>query len=1052
MAVKRVLKKLRMLSKRRTELSILLLVLVISGVRAQAEPLGAEAGQRPVVFLGNDSLPPLNFLQGGKPAGIVVDLARAIAQRMPSRVDIRLMPWAEAQQLVSEGRADALLQINASPERLRTYDFSEPLLTSDFAIFILAGRMGIAGKNDLRGLRVGTEEKGHPYLLLRQDPAIDVRTVADIGQGFRMLATGAVDAVVADRWVGGYVLAEYRIEGVRAVVEPIERSHSAIAVKKGNTKLLRQVNAALADIRSDGTYDRIVESWRPKEVVFVTHEQMHRHTWLTAALAAALVAALAGVAAMLWEVRRRRRAEETLRESEARFRLTFDQSPVGKIIIDRNFLTLRVNNALCQFLGYSAEEMKTKTFADFTHPDDLPRELEAGRALQSENGVALALDKRYIRKDGQVVWGHLVVDAVRDLAGKPLYFVGLVQDITERKRTEEALFRSRQTFKALADNAPDIIARYDRQYRHLFVSPRVEKVTGLTVADYIGKTNEDLGMPRDLCEKWNSLIEATFVLGKEQKGEFVFPSDAGPVSYDIRLVPEFAPDGSVETVLSVARDITDRKKAERVVRESEERLRLAQDVAGIGIWEWNPKSGKTIWSPEIEKIHGVEPGSLKDFAAWRKLVHPEDLARVETETAEAITQRRRFDMEFRIIRPSGELRWVTTLGGAIYDDSGEVIRAFGVNMDITERKRVEETLRESEERFRLMGDTIPYGAWMADAEGRNTYISPLFLELVGRTFEQVKEFGWTDKLLPEDVEPTMRRWMECIRTGRDWEGELRFPSPDGRWHTILSRGKPLRDAQGQVKAWVGINLDITARKQAEEALQASLREKEVLLKEIHHRVKNNMQVLSSLVSLQADALVNLHSSLGRTSGQSTMTTDDSARQALRGAFDDLRDQVRTMALVHEKLYQSQSLEKVDFAEYARALLDYIWRVYGEKAAGIRLTLDTQPVTFSVQAAVPCGLILNELTTNALKHAYLGRTDGELTVTLRAKPDGDVCLCVSDNGVGLPAGFDWRQSRSLGLQLVQMLVGQLGGTLDVHHDRGTTIQITFKPVKQGDEHG
>ena len=183
-----------------------------------------------------------------------------------------------------------------------------------------------------------------------------------------------------------------------------------------------------------------------------------------------------------------------------------------------------------------------------------------------------------------------------------------------------------------------------------------------------------------------------------------------------------------------------------------------------------------------------------------------------------------------------------------------------------------------------------------------------------------------------------------------------------------------------------------------------------------------------------------------------MTTDDSARQALRGAFDDLRDQVRTMALVHEKLYQSQSLEKVDFAEYARALLDYIWRVYGEKAAGIRLTLDTQPVTFSVQAAVPCGLILNELTTNALKHAYLGRTDGELTVTLRAKPDGDVCLCVSDNGVGLPAGFDWRQSRSLGLQLVQMLVGQLGGTLDVHHDRGTTIQITFKPVKQGDEHG
>jgi PAS domain S-box-containing protein len=135
--------------------------------------------------------------------------------------------------------------------------------------------------------------------------------------------------------------------------------------------------------------------------------------------------------------------------------------------------------------------------------------------------------------------------------------------------------------------------------------------------------------------------------------------------------------------------------------------------------------------------------------------------------------------------------------------------------EIEERKRTEEALRGSEERFRLMGDTIPYGAWMADGEGRNIYISSLFLELVGMTFEQVKEFGWTGKMTPEDVEPMMRRWMECVRTGRDWEGEMRFPSPDGRWHTILSRGKPVRNAQGQIKAWVGINLDITDRKRAE---------------------------------------------------------------------------------------------------------------------------------------------------------------------------------------------------------------------------------------------
>jgi PAS domain S-box-containing protein len=177
------------------------------------------------------------------------------------------------------------------------------------------------------------------------------------------------------------------------------------------------------------------------------------------------------------------------------------------------------------------------------------------------------------------------------------------------------------------------------------------------------------------------------------------------------------------------------------------------------------------------------------------------------------------------------------------DEFAELGRAFNVmtaklsgsyrnlEKEIEERKQAEAALRESEERFRLMGDTIPYGAWMADAEGRNIYISPLFLELVGMTFEQVKEFGWTGKMPPEDVEPTMRRWTECVRTGCDWEGELRFPSPDGRWHTILSRGRPVRDAQGQIKAWVGINLDITERKQTEEALRKAHDELELRVEE-----------------------------------------------------------------------------------------------------------------------------------------------------------------------------------------------------------------------------
>ena len=230
--------------------------------------------------------------------------------------------------------------------------------------------------------------------------------------------------------------------------------------------------------------------------------------------------------------------------------------------------------------------------------------------------------------------------------------------------------------------------------------------------------------------------------------------------------------------------------------------------------------------------------------------------------------------------------------------------------------------------------------------------------------------------------------------------------------------------------------EIEERKRAEDALQRAhdelakqveertreLREKEVLLKEVHHRVKNNLQVISSLVGLQADG-----------------SEDETVREVLR----DVIYRVRSMALVHEKLYQSADLARIDFAEYARSLLSYLWRAHGAAAAAVRLTLDLAPVSLTVDTAIPCGLILNELAGNALKHAFRGRSDGEVTVSLQETADGRICLRVRDNGVGLPAGFDWRQARSLGLRLVQMLAGQLDGAVDVRGEEGTVFEIVFR---------
>jgi two-component sensor histidine kinase/ligand-binding sensor protein len=228
-------------------------------------------------------------------------------------------------------------------------------------------------------------------------------------------------------------------------------------------------------------------------------------------------------------------------------------------------------------------------------------------------------------------------------------------------------------------------------------------------------------------------------------------------------------------------------------------------------------------------------------------------------------------------------------------------------------------------------------------------------------------------------------------------------------------------------------------RQSEDRLKASLGEKEVLLKEIHHRVKNNMQVISSLVALQADRV---------------------SDAAMCDVLQDVSHRVRSMALVHEKLYQSADMACVEFAEYAQSLLNYLWRSHGDAAAEIQISTDLQPVSLSVNAAVPCGLILNELVSNAIKHAFRGRGDRnseaairpEVTVSLRANPNGRVCLCVRDNGTGLPVDFDWRAADTLGLRLVQMLAGQIHATVEVANNEGTEFAIAFGGPKNTEYQG
>jgi PAS domain S-box-containing protein len=383
--------------------------------------------------------------------------------------------------------------------------------------------------------------------------------------------------------------------------------------------------------------------------------------------------------------------------------------------------------------------------------------------------------------------------------------------------------------------------------------------------------------------------------------------------------------------------------------------------------------------------------------------------------------------ELRMVRRDGTSFWVHLMATAAQDAEGASVCRVVIS-DISERKRVEAALQESMTLYRSIGEAIDYGVWICAPDGRNRYASESFLKLVGITQEQCSNFVWGNVLHPDDAERTIAAWQECVRTGGKWDIEHRFRGTDGRWHPVLARGVPVKNEQGEIICWAGINLDISRIKQAEEQIKASLAEKEVLLKEVHHRVKNNLAAIMGLLDLQGQKIV-----------------DATARASL----SELSGRIRSMALVHEQLYKSEDFSRINFQDYIETLFAHL-SLYYERSAGIRVSVAAKDVLMSLDNAVPCGLLITELVTNAFKYAFpegqprRGADICEIAVT--ADWDGAAyTLTVADNGVGLPVDLDWTNTDTMGLLLVKMFgQHQLQGRIELDRSCGTSFRLRFEP--------
>jgi PAS domain S-box-containing protein len=434
------------------------------------------------------------------------------------------------------------------------------------------------------------------------------------------------------------------------------------------------------------------------------------------------------------------------------------------------------------------------------------------------------------------------------------------------------------------------------------------------------------------------------------------------------------------------------------------------------------------------------------------VIIPPDDAKKMKEHIKALTPKNPVALiTHRIIMPSGEIRWQRWSDRAIFDKNGHVVEYQTVGRDFTEQKQAEKALQDSERRFADIISFIPDATFAIDREGKIIAWNRAIEKMTGVAAGDMMGKGDHEYGIPFYGE--RRPILIDLIFGDNKEITKKYPAIQKKGDKFISEiyiqrlygGKgahlwfiasPLYDMNGNVTGAIESIRDVSDRKQAEEALikfnaeleqrvkertdqiNASLEEKVVLLREIHHRVKNNLQIIISLLKLQ-----------------SRYMTDENTV----AAFRECQNRVMAMSLVHEKLYQSEDISKIDLGSYVRFLGNSLFQFFGRSGKGVTFTTDIKNISLDINTAIPVGLMINELVSNSLKYAFPQGRTGEISVTIRQE-NHTLSIQFADNGVGIPADFDWRNAKSLGLRLVTSLVEQLFGTIELDRTAGTTFNI------------
>ncbi len=694
--------------------------------------------------------------------------------------------------------------------------------------------------------------------------------------------------------------------------------------------------------------------------------------------------------------------------------------------------------------GYSAEEILGKNIS-MLEPDDLKGEIKRFSEKIKRGEKVRHYETLRLKKDGIKIDVSVTLSPVFDKSGELIAVSTIARDITERKKAEEALRLSNIYNRSLIEASLDPLVTIWPDGKISDVNKATELVTGCSRNELIGTDFSDYFTEP---EKAREGYQQAFTQGEVRDYPLEIQHKDGhitPVLYNASVYKDEA--GKIIGVFAAARDITERKKAEEAVnkaydnleklvkertaelekayeslKESETGLAEAQKMAHIGNWNWDLVNGETYWSDELYHIFGRNPQKSVSHNEFLKYIHPDDREYVDKKINKGLSEESKIGINYRIILDNGEERTIHAQAKVIFDEQNAPVRVKGIIQDITELKKAEEKIQILVNAVESSNDAIAtlsfegiVISWNKGAEQIYGYSAE---EILGKNISIIE---------PDNLKGEIKRFSEKIKQGeKSQHYETLRLKKNGKTINISATLSPVFNASGELVAILAIARDITEQIKAEEAMAKI---DKIRIKEIHHRIKNNLQVISSLLDLQAERFQN--------------------KEVLE-AFRESQNRVISMTLIHEELYKGEGTDTLEFSSYIQKLAENLFQTYSLKSKSIRLLMDLEENTFlDMDTAVPLGIIVNELVSNSLKHAFTEGEEGETRIKLCKEEKSDeiqeslFSLRISDNGKGIPENMEFERLDSLGLQLVNTLVDQLDGKMEIKRGKGTEFKITFK---------